>query len=111
MYLPLAELVDLGGRGEAAERVEGRAEAEQEVGVIGAGRRGGAQGEGGAVVPRGLCVLPRLPRDVSLLRQNPHAQQRGPGRRRRTLDALSGPPDGLECLLPPVLLHFHLWKM
>ena len=38
MRLPLAELVHLGGRTEAAERVEGRAEAEQEVGVIGAGR-------------------------------------------------------------------------
>ena len=79
--LPLAELVDLCGRGEATERVKGRAEAEQEVGVIGAGRRGGAQREGGAVGPRGLCVLPRLPRDVPLLRQNPHTQQHGgPGR-------------------------------
>ena len=35
--LPLAELVDLCGRGEATERVKGRAEAEQEVGVVGAG--------------------------------------------------------------------------
>ena len=35
-YLPLAEVVDLGGRGEVAERVQCGAEAEQDVGVVGA---------------------------------------------------------------------------
>ena len=32
--IPLAELVDLGGRGEVTERVERGAEAEEEVGMI-----------------------------------------------------------------------------
>ena len=36
VYLPLAEVVDLRGRGEVAERVQYGAEAEQDVGVVGA---------------------------------------------------------------------------
>ena len=35
--IPLAELIDLGGRGKVADGVERRAEAEQDVGMIGAG--------------------------------------------------------------------------
>ena len=49
LKIPLAELVDLGGRGEVSERVERGAEAEQEVGMIWARGCSRAQGEGSAV--------------------------------------------------------------
>ena len=49
LKIPLAELVDLGGRGEVSERVERGAEAEEEVGMIWARGCSRAEGEGSAV--------------------------------------------------------------